>query len=261
MRQGSAFVTSDVHLGAVPQAAEEAFHGWLRWAGERGSLLVINGDLFDFWFEYRSVIPRGYSRTLGILADLVDDGLPVHLVGGNHDWWGGTFLTDEIGVHFHREPVTLELTGRRCLIAHGDGLGRGDLGYRALRTVLRGRFTQWAFRWLHPDIGARVARHVSRTELRTEAEEDPPSSREMELRSWASLQLEEDDSLDAVLLGHTHRPSCMEIVPGRYYLNSGDWLQHQSFLTFPPDGPIRLSSWDESKGVIAMDEVGDSLAT
>ena len=125
MRPGPVYLASDVHLGAVPDETESAFLDWLEHAGTEASEIVLNGDLFDFWFEYRHAIPRGYTRVRGGLAAVVDAGVPVRLVGGTHDWWGGSYLEDEVGLHFHREPVVLELAGRRTFLAHGDGLGRG----------------------------------------------------------------------------------------------------------------------------------------
>jgi UDP-2,3-diacylglucosamine hydrolase len=135
------YLASDVHLGVVPPETERAFLAWLDHCGGAASQVILNGDLFDFWFEYRSAIPRGHTRTLGALAALVDAGVPVTLMGGNHDWWGGDFLTGEIGVEFLREPTRLELQGRQILLAHGDGLGSGDLGYRILKSILRGAAT------------------------------------------------------------------------------------------------------------------------
>lgn len=251
MTEAPAYVTSDIHLGAVSDETEEAFRNWLRWAAERGSAIVINGDLFDFWFEYRTVIPRGYTRTLGLLGELADQGLPIHLVGGNHDWWGGSYLTDEVGLRFHRGPVELQLAGHRCLIAHGDGLGRGDLGYRILRRILRGPVTRWAFRWLHPDVGAAIARRVSRTDVRVTGEDDVPPGRAGELARWARDRLLEDPQLDAVLLGHVHRPQQVEVAPGRFYLNSGDWLQHRSFAVLPAGEPAYLARWDGGREISA----------
>ena len=237
-------VVSDVHLGGIPPDRAFRFRTWLEAAASRTHHLVINGDLFDFWFEYGSVIPRGYTRTLAILARMVDAGIRVDFVGGNHDWWGGSFLEDEIGVHFHRDPVQLRLAGYETLVAHGDGLGRGDLGYRVLRRILRGTFTRWAFRWLHPDVGAWVAGQVSRTQHR-EGQPVPPSPERIKaLERWARDRLLEDDGLDLVLLGHTHHPQSREVGPGRYYLNSGDWIHHCTWIEIHPEGPPRLCSID-----------------
>jgi len=238
------YLASDVHLGAIPPENEAAFLGWLEHAGERAGRLVLNGDLFDFWFEYGSVVPRGHTRVLGALARIVDAGTPVDLMGGNHDWWGGSFLTDELGVSFHRDPVELDLAGHRVLLAHGDGLGPGDPGYRLLRLVLRGRLTRWAFRWLHPDVGAAAARWVSETEERA----DGPTGRERDraeaLRKWAHRTLRDDPSLDGVVLGHTHIPAVDELEGGRFYVNTGDWIYHRSYAVLAPGEPPRVERWE-----------------
>ncbi len=251
------YVTSDVHLGAVPEATERAFHAWLEWAAGRAGRIVLNGDLFDFWFEYGSVIPRGHTRTLGLLARIVDADIPVHLVGGNHDWWFGSFLGDEIGLTLHHEPVILDLSGHRSFVAHGDGLGKGDTLYRLLRRVLRARPARWGFRWLHPDLGAFLARAASSTHERHDREAGPHPDRASELERWARAQLLADETLDAILLGHTHAPSRCEVAPGRFYLNSGDWLRHNSFLVLAPERSPLLAAWDAGEPrVIAPLEAG-----
>jgi UDP-2,3-diacylglucosamine hydrolase len=246
MSEAPVYIGSDAHLGAASPEMEAAFHRWLEFAGERAGLIFINGDLFDFWFEYGSVIPRGHTRTLGLLARIVDAGVPVHLMGGNHDWWGGRYLTDEVGVTFHRDPVRMTLAGHRCLVAHGDGLGRGDLGYRLLRLILRGRFTRFAFRWVHPDLGAAIARGVSRTETRLPDDHPRIVARSEALEGWARDTLLEDESLDAVFLGHTHLPRRVEVAPGRWYVNTGDWVRHGTWAVLEPGHPPRLETWDEA---------------
>lgn len=241
-RPRPALVVSDVHLGALPGERSRAFHRWLEAVPDRSGHLVINGDLFDFWYEYGSVIPRGHARTLGRLADLVDAGVRVDFLGGNHDWWAGTFLSDEIGLHVHHDPVVLDLAGRTALVAHGDGLGRGDLGYKALRAVLRGRLTRFLFRWLHPDIGAGIARRISKTHGRFDPDWHPDPERAEGLAGWARDQLLDNDALDLVLLGHVHAPELREIAPGRWYGNSGDWLHHRSWIEVHPSDPPVLAT-------------------
>ena len=238
------YVASDVHLGAVPREQEQSFVRWLEHAAERASQIVLNGDLFDFWFEYGSVIPRGHTRVLGALARVADSGLPVRFVGGNHDWWGDSYLEQEIGLTLQRDPEVLELAGRRTLLAHGDGLGRGDLGYRALRMVLRGRATRWAFRWLHPDLGARVAGRVSITEERAGVASDDEKRRAAVLEAWALEKLSADASLELVLLGHTHIPRLVEAEAGRFYVNAGDWVNHRSYVVLAWGEPPRLREWE-----------------
>jgi len=240
---GPVFIASDVHLGAVPPERERAFLRWMEHAGGSASRVVINGDLFDFWFEYRNAIPRGHTRVLGELARLVDAGIPVDFMGGNHDWWGGDYLEGEVGVRFHRDPVVLELAGHRTLVAHGDGLGQGDLGYRALRRVLRGPATRWAFRWLHPDLGARVARAVSRTHERRDSPEED-RGRADALRNWAGEAFAADSSLDLVTLGHSHVPELSELTPGHFYLNSGDWIRNATYGVLEEGSPPRLERWE-----------------
>lgn len=238
------FLVSDVHLGAVPPATEAAFRRWLLHVKESASRLVVNGDLFDFWFEYGSVVPGEHVRVLALLAELVEAGVPVLLMGGNHDWWGGDFLRKRIGVEFHQDPVRIRLASRRVLLAHGDGLGQGDLGYRLLRLALRGRTTRTLFRWLHPDLGAWTARRVSGTRDQLEGDGKPSEGRAAVLAQWAADRLAEDPGLEIVALGHCHVPTVQEAAPGRYYVNSGDWVVHRSYVVISESGAPELREWE-----------------
>jgi UDP-2,3-diacylglucosamine hydrolase len=240
---GPVFIVSDIHLGVVSRERERAFVRWLSELGRTASELIINGDLFDFWFEYGSVIPRGHTRVLGALASLVDGGTPVRLMGGNHDWWGGSFLEEEIGLTLHRDPVVLDLAGWRTFLGHGDGLGRGDLGYRLLRSMLRGRVTRWGFRWLHPDLGARIANRVSLTEEHLRTPSRNQKHRSELLEAWAVEKLRADPELDLVVLGHTHIPRFVQVEPSRYYINSGDWLSHSNYVVLRAGEPPALEDW------------------
>lgn len=244
MSTGPVFLVSDVHLGAVSRETEEAFRRWLLHVRRSGSRLIINGDLFDFWFEYRSVVLARHVRVLAMLADLVESGVPVLLMGGNHDWWGGDFLRSDIGIDFHQKPARIQVNGKSVLVAHGDGLGTGDLGYRMLRLVLRGRITRWLFRWIHPDLGVRLADRVSstRNEIASGAAEN--GGRTAFLSGWATERLERDPTLDIVALGHGHRPVVTEVAPGRFYVNSGDWVHHRSYVTIGDSGRPELHEWN-----------------
>lgn len=239
------FLVSDVHLGAVPRKTEEAFRRWLLHVKEAGSFLIINGDLFDFWFEYRRVILAEHVRVLALLADLVDSGMPVLAMGGNHDWWGGDFLRNRIGIDFRREPARIEIGRLSLLVAHGDGLGSGDPGYRMLRLVLRGRLTRWLFRWLHPDLGAPIADRVSGTRSQLQSPKTPPDGgRARLLAEWAAGQLESDPDLGVVALGHAHQPVVREVAPGRFYVNTGDWVAHRSYVTIGASRVPELHEWE-----------------
>ena len=242
MSSRPAYLTSDVHLGAISQENEAAFIGWLEEAGARAGTILLNGDLFDYWFEYGTVIPQGYTRALGVLAAIVDGGVPVHLVGGNHDWWGGRYLEEEVGLRFHRDPVDLSLADRTAHVAHGDGLGPGDLGYKALRRLLRSRPFRWAYRWLHPDLGGLVARGASSTHRRG-APDARALARAATLEAWARNVLGSRPEVDLVVLGHTHVPALLEAAPGRFYLNCGDWVYHRTFAVLEEGQAPRLLEW------------------
>jgi UDP-2,3-diacylglucosamine hydrolase len=248
MTQKPVFIVSDLHLGGVPRSTEASFRRFLLHVKEAGSGLVINGDLFDFWFEYRTVIQAAHFRVLAGLAELRDAGIPVWFVGGNHDWWSGDFLRGEVGLTIVEGPAELELCGRRALIVHGDGVGAGDHGYRALRWFLRNRLTVWGFRQLHPDWGSRVARRVSTTEKKVGISSDAIAHRAAAVRRWAADRLEEDPRLDLVVAGHVHLPEITELEPGRFYVNAGDWINNFTFVTVPNGGGApTLHRWDATK--------------
>jgi UDP-2,3-diacylglucosamine hydrolase len=235
------YIISDVHLGAVPDDTERSLVRFLEQVGNDAASLLVAGDLFDFWFEYGDVIPGRYFRTLAALARLVDAGMPVLLVGGNHDAWGGRFLREQVGVDFHADPFHMLLGGQRALVAHGDGVGAGDFKYRALKAVLRSRAAIAAFRALHPELGVRLARAVSRTEAKTD-EEIIAEGRAAFLDAWATDQLRADPSLRLVVCGHAHLPVVKQVEPGRYYVNAGDWVTHFTYITVTADGP-NLHTW------------------
>jgi UDP-2,3-diacylglucosamine hydrolase len=237
-------VVSDTHLGAVPAETERGFRGFLRHVAETAESLLINGDLFDFWFEYRSVIMREHFRVVASLADVVEAGVKVWLVGGNHDAWGGAFLRDEVGVELLHGPLEMQLGGRRALVAHGDGVGRGDFKYRALKAVIRHPASIAAFRSLHPDVGRRIARMASSTEQKASGADAAESGRAAYIRAWAHERLAADRNLELVLAGHSHQALVEEVEPGRFYVNSGDWLGRWEYVVLPAGGgPPELHDW------------------
>jgi UDP-2,3-diacylglucosamine hydrolase len=243
MRPLPDLIVSDIHLGAVPPATETAFRRFLEHAATGARSLLINGDLFDFWFEYRSVIPRRHYRVLAALRDLVEAGVPVSFVGGNHDAWGDSFLRDEVGLTLHHGEVELELGGLRTLVVHGDGVGAGDHGYRALRWFIRHPVIVRAFRVLHPDLGSWIADRVSTTHDKA-AGMDEVKSRAGFIREWAVETLRRRRELDLIVAGHAHFPELLEVEGGRFYANAGDWIHNFTYLALPGDGvPPRLLTW------------------
>ncbi len=241
-----AYVVSDAHLGAAPGARAADLVDWLRYVRRRASHVVLNGDIFDFWFEYRRAIPRGHVRVLGAIAATVDAGVPVTFLGGNHDWWGGSCLSDEVGVAFHRAPIRTSLAGRAAYIAHGDGLGRGDHGYRIASGILRARLFRRVFRLLHPDLGVRLAALLSRSEGHKGSADEGNRLRAKVLEGFAVQKLERDHTLEMVIFGHTHIPVVKELA-GRYYINSGTWMGERSYAVIEASGPPRVEYWREGE--------------
>ena len=235
-------IVSDAHLGAVPSENERAFGAFLERVPALAGELLINGDLFDFWFEYRTVIVSRHFQTLRRLAEIVDAGVRVRLVGGNHDAWGGEFLRDQIGVELLEGPLVTEIGGRRAYVAHGDGLGGGDWGYRVLKRVTRSGAGRSLFRLVHPDLGTRVARLVSATSDKQAAGPGDEDARADRLSRHADELLRSDPSLQLVVFGHAHRPELREVEPGRHYLNAGDWIHHCTYALVDPES-VRLLTW------------------
>jgi len=242
---GADIIASDQHLGAVPRSKERSFIDFLEEVGARARSLLLVGDLFDFWFEYGPVIHGRHFRVLTALADLVDAGVPVTLMGGNHDAWGGEFLREEVGVAFYPDTLRTEIGGRSALVTHGDGVGRGDLKYRVLKSILRNRITTTAFRLLHPEIGLRLAGAVSTTEKKFDADLGA-TGRGRFIEEWARETLASDPSLELVICGHSHIPAVVEVDDGRYYLNAGDWIRHDSYITIREGEPPTLQRWTNS---------------
>jgi UDP-2,3-diacylglucosamine hydrolase len=238
------YIVSDTHLGAVPAATEHAFIRFLRSIRVDARSLLINGDLFDFWFEWGDVIPSRHYRVLAELADLVDAGIPVTMIGGNHDAWGGRFLREQVGVSLHNGVVRMAYAGKPALIAHGDGLGKGDLKYRMLKKVLRSKAAVWGFRVLHPEIGMRIAQGVSSTDEKHDHDHASETRAEF-LEHWAREQFAEDASLGWVVCGHSHVPALIEMGSGRFYINSGDWIKHRTYVTIDAAGGAVMRDYAE----------------
>jgi len=238
-------VVSDAHLGAAPPEAERTFHEFLVWSADHTTDLIINGDLFDFWFEYQTVIMRHHFRTVRLLADLVDSGMRIRYMGGNHDFWAGSFLRDEIGIELLDGPVITTVGGRRTYIAHGDGLGPGDRGYKALRSVIRSGAAIRAFRFLHPDHSARLIDAVSQTEKRYgHGPTGPDEPCVPILEALARELLADDDSLQLVVFGHSHYPQLVEVDTDRHYLNTGDWMAEFTWGEISLGG-VTLNRWNQ----------------
>lgn len=225
------YVISDAHLGVADRDAERLLLAFLRDIRRDAKTLVINGDLFDFWFEWKRVIPRAGYRVLAALADLADDGVRIVWIAGNHDCWGGEVLRTDVGVDYVLGTWRGEIAGWVTRIDHGDGLrDQEDRKYRALRRVLRNGLAIKAFRWLHPDFAARIALGSSHAS-RTYRAKDGGSG----LRKVAMRDLEQEPALQLLIFGHSHVPEVERAASGGVYANAGTWLGDSTFLRIAED--------------------------
>ncbi len=224
------YFVSDIHLGLgdpADQQREMLFRQWLHRISSNAAALYIVGDLFDYWFEYRTVIPAPFYRVLAALADLSEMGVVIHYLVGNHDFGHYDFFQREIGVVLHWNDIQTEIYGKKFYIAHGDGKLTGDWGYLLLRRILRNTIAQRLYRWIHPDIGIWLAslssrasrkRSINRREEKTDY-----------LFAFAKQKIVE--GFDYVILGHQHLPQYKTFRNG-VYVNLGDWLDHDTFARF-----------------------------
>jgi UDP-2,3-diacylglucosamine hydrolase len=231
------YIISDSHLGVAPPETERALVAFLRGLRGRAGSLIINGDLFDFWFEWKSVIPRNSFRALAALADLRESGVPILWIAGNHDCWGDEVLTHDVGVEYHLGQWQGSIAGWNTRIDHGDGLReREDRGYRLIRPIMRNRLAIKAFRALHPNWSTRLATGSSHAS-RTYRSRDEGRG----LRAIAIKELTEDPALDLLVYGHSH-VAALERIPERgVFANAGSWLDAPTYLRIEA-GAIELRS-------------------
>lgn len=232
------YFASDFHLGA-PNAAEsrareQRILAWLESVQDDMGELFLVGDIFDFWFEYKTVIPKGFLHILGKLAELRRAGVVIHFFTGNHDMWLFDYFTDELGIAVYRDPIQIERGGKQFFIGHGDGLGPDDKGYKRLRRVFRNRFCQWLFRWLHPDIGTGLASYLSRRSRAAQGTEEHFLGAENEwLYLYANRKLEQLPQVDYFIFGHRHLPLDMILANQKSrYVNLGEWFVADSYAVF-----------------------------
>jgi UDP-2,3-diacylglucosamine hydrolase len=233
------YFISDAHLGLGDPEEEfkknSALLGFLEHVRSVDGTLFIMGDLFDFWFEYKSVIPGRHFGILAALANLKAAGVTIHYLTGNHDFWLDSFFQKELDVLVHTDPVDMRLDGKRFWIAHGDGIMKKDHGYRLLKRILRHPLSIFLYRLLHPDLAFGIAGFFSRLsrDNPTFPDEDSDYVSEAKARFAAGF--------DCVVMSHTHRPMSWA-EGGRLYVNTGDWMRHFSYAKFE-NGQLSLERW------------------
>ena len=234
------YFASDNHLGAPTIDAsaprEKKFVAWLDDIKQDAAAIFLLGDLFDFWFEYKTVIPKGFTRTLGKLAEISDSGIPVYFFVGNHDLWMDDYFKTELNIPVYHQPEEFVLNNKTFFIGHGDGLGPADKGYKRMKKVFTHPFFKWLFRWVHPDVGMRIAQYLSVKNKLISGDDDAKFLGEENewLAQYSQKKLEEKHR-DFFIFGHRHLPLEIELNPSSKYINLGDWIGYYSYGVFDGD--------------------------
>jgi len=231
------YFASDNHLGAptpeLSKPREKKFVAWLDTIKADATALFLLGDLFDFWMEYKTVVPKGFTRTLGKLAELSDSGISVYYFVGNHDLWMNGYFEEELNIPVFHEPQQFMLNNRSFFIGHGDGLGPGDKGYKRMKKVFTNPVSKWLYRWLHPDWGVRLAQYFSLKNKLISGEEDIKflGDEKEWLVQYAKRKLEKDH-YDYFVFGHRHLPLEIDLNENSRYVNLGDWITYFTYGEF-----------------------------
>ncbi len=236
------FFASDFHFGSpnyeLSRKREEDVCCWLDSIKDRASEIYFLGDTFDFWFEYKSVVPKGCIRFFGKLAELSDRGIQLHMCVGNHDLWLNDYLTEELGIHIFREPKTFSVGNFRYHVHHGDGLGPGDRKYKFLKKIFVNKGAQWFFKWLHPDIGFSLASYFSRKSRASEKPEERAfKGYDKEFLIAYCEETLQKTHIDYFIFGHRHLALDIALSNKKSrYINLGEWFKGRRYLEVDESG-------------------------
>src|SRR5690554_247181 len=245
------YFASDFHLGSHPlsdtREREKRIVVWLDQIAADAQELYLMGDIFDFWFEYATVVPKGHTRFLGQLAELADAGIQITLFKGNHDMWMFGYLEKELGARIISDELVLERNGKLFYLHHADGLGPGDQQYKLLKKIFRSRVCQWLFARLHPNLGIGIARRWSRrSRISSGVQEEFRGADKEWLVAYANQVLRDRD-VDYFVFGHRHLPLDLPLDRGARYINLGEWIRYNTYAVF--DGKeLLLKTWTPDLG-------------
>jgi UDP-2,3-diacylglucosamine hydrolase len=231
------YFASDQHFGAPTHKAslprEKKFVAWLDEIKKDAEAIFILGDLFDFWFEYKTVVPKGFVRVLGKLAEIRDGGTPIYFFVGNHDLWMHDYFETELNIPVFHAPQEFLINQKKFLIGHGDGLGPGDKGYKRMKKVFTFPLFKWMFQWLHPDLGVRLGQYMSVKNKLISGDEDATylGDEKEWLVQYCKKKLTEKD-YNYFVFGHRHLPLEIKLDQNATYINLGDWIQYFTFGSF-----------------------------
>ncbi|HSF55881.1 MAG TPA: UDP-2,3-diacylglucosamine diphosphatase [Algoriphagus sp.] len=231
------YFASDFHLGA-PNAEESKIREkriirWLDSISEDAAAIFLVGDIFDFWFEYGQVIPKGFIPFISKISQLRDRGIPILFFTGNHDLWMKDYFMQELGIPVYHHPIEITVAGKKILVGHGDGLGPGDQFYKLLKKVFTNPFAKWLFRWIHPDLGIKLAKAWSGHSRVSNLEKN--ESHFLGNDEWLWQYCKDVESRfhhDYYIFGHRHLPLQLEVSNNSTYFNLGEWVSQNTFLEF-----------------------------
>jgi len=231
------YFASDFHLGLKGEAnnlkREKTIVSWLESIRVDASEIYLMGDVFDFWFEYKTVVPKGYIRLLGKIAEIEDSGIPVTLFKGNHDMWMFGYLEKELGVSTISNELIIERNGKKFFLHHGDGLGPGDNGYKFIKSIFRNRFSQWLFARLHPNFGIGLATYLSSSSRKSNYRSDLEyKGDDKEFLTLFAKEKLKEQHFDYFIFGHRHLPLDIEVGENSRYINLGEWVTHFTYAEF-----------------------------
>ena len=233
------YFASDFHLG-VPtyeksREREDRIVSWLDSIKSNAHIIYLVGDIFDFWFEYKQAVPKGFTRFFGKIAELTDSGVKVVFFTGNHDMWMFDYLEKELGVTIERNKIEIEINNKSFLIAHGDGLGPGDKGYKIIKAIFSNKICQWMFARLHPNFGIGLANYFSKKSRKRSVNEDKFLGEDKEWLIQYSKEKLNEKHFDYFIFGHRHFPVTVNLNDKSQYINLGEWISHNTYLKFDGD--------------------------
>jgi len=249
LEKTNTYFVSDAHLGLPAEidsiSREKMLVDWLYSIKDKAKKIILLGDIFDFWFEYKKVVPKGFTRLLGTIGLLIDEGVDIHFFIGNHDMWTFGYLQEETGMTVHYKPQIMNIDGKKFYIAHGDGLGPYDKGYKRLKAIFTNKIARFSFRWLHPDIGVTLA-HAWSHKSRYEYGEDHIDflGEEKENLVIYAKEILKSEHYDYFIFGHRHITNTIKLKNNSFLFYTGDWLKTFSYLEF--DGKnMNLKYWNK----------------
>lgn len=241
------YFASDFHLGIPDRQSslqrEKRIIRWMDSIANDAHAIFILGDIFDFWFEYKHAIPKGFVRFQGKLAELSDQGIRIYFFTGNHDMWMFNYFTEELDIKVFRKPQSFIINGANFHIGHGDGLGPGDNLYKIQKKVFENKICQFAFEWLHPNLGIGLANFLSLQSKKKAAKKDEPFLGDDEWIYSYCKEIEAEKHHDFYLFGHRHLPLEMQINENSRYINLGEWMNYSTYAKY--DGKLcKLLSYE-----------------